>query len=391
MIHVTLKNYDTGEILRNFSYKSETSKKKVNAIKEVEDALKFVEEMQKTEDVLGIGEPCHLKHEGFALGIMSICANDFYQNSTGFNNNSPLNPQEPILLKTKDGETIDLRIAVESYQCGLVLNTGTFYTTMLCTDNMPAYFEKINRSYVTTGARRTAKVYDTPNKLKKALEKKEAIFKFLTNERGYKLSVEYTTKEFQDSINDLDENKKKRWEKQMQELDDYIEFLNKKEFSYETNAAEEMAKYEESGECGERPAELTEKDFKPEAIKRMNSIGIPKNVIKSFEEDGRILMCSGIFGTYKILNQKAEKAIRLAKEAGVYPYLAIQTTSCDIGTITDLLYVSSTPSEWENERNELLEGFPMSCCVSDATFGTCEFGSIGIKRIGDSEGIVRNE
>lgn len=83
-----------------------------------------------------------------------------------------------------------------------------------------------------------------------------------------------------------------------------------------------------------------------------------------------------------------ERVKEVSDEYGIYVYHIIHCYT-SFGELLNLLYVTSYEEEWEREREELKEGYPVSYVINLNIPHYSEFGSIGIKTA--MGGIVRTE
>lgn len=387
MVTVILSNYDTREELKKFNFNPPRGCKN-----EMEEALKYVETWQQTEDILRLGKPCKIKRDGFGLGIQNITTNGCYQ-STICDTRFSTSNKEPNYLCIVEGtqsEQTNLRIEARLYKCGLVINTGREVTCGLFSSRTePAYFKKLTAKKLSYGTKNTAKLFDSPLDVKNYILKKKDVFENMVTQHGFELSVEYVTDEYKADMDAaFSENQKlnKRWNAQMKELEQLLDELNSTESEtiYATEKTKELAEWELNGCEGERPTPLTEEDLIAEAALRMKILNIDSSIIENFKTSGKLFMNKTSLNSPAVfeLDQNAAEAVRKAKEeSGLYPYLVIRTDSEMLGEITDVLYVSKSPGEWQIERPNA-DGYVMSYCISDAQHGEAEFGNIRVKAIG---------
>ena len=127
--------------------------------------------------------------------------------------------------------------------------------------------------------------------------------------------------------------------------------------------------------------EISRKEQKQEAIKRLKTIGIMEDVINAFEKD--VIYVSERVG--KLLpavlyladsNEQLMKEIKDAEERyGICVY-HVQLTHTVIGDMFAMLYVSKEQEEWEYDNVDLGDGYPVAYVWNG---DVREFGSIGIK------------
>lgn len=405
MITVILRNRKTGEEICRFPY---VNKKRRDET--LRNAIREISRLQETEDILKLGRTCRLKDGKLGLGIGKIYTNskecvestlpmetvdsvtsqkdDFVSVCTGHIRDEDLAYEEPEELMDGEGNSLGITIQAESYACGLVLNTGR---TMQCGifgmgGTQPAYFEKFTSSKVYSNSKDRCKLYESPSKLLKAMKQKLDIFKNLVDS-DFQYSVEYVTAQFEQEIMSLPENKKKKWDKDMEELRNFLEELNQKEktIHYATDAAKAVAEWEMT-QKGDQPPRLSEEDLKAEAIFRMKEMGLWDKIINTFSANGKMFQHES-YGIIYDLDKDARDAVEKVRGLGLYPYLVIKTETMD-GNMYDVLFVSENPAEWEFERCDK-DGCLTSCCVSDLNFGDTEIGEIKIRTIHSTGGLVR--
>ena len=128
---------------------------------------------------------------------------------------------------------------------------------------------------------------------------------------------------------------------------------------------------------------------KTEAIERMKIMKLLPKIIKEFEKDNTVHYSEGIGILYWISNKPEwEKHIKqLESKWNILVYHA-ELSYLEFGTCLTLFCVSSHKEEWEDDREDLQDGY--ACCyVWNIDDDMCsEFGSIqfrpmngGVKRI----------
>jgi len=406
MIRVTLRNYDTNEEIYKFDYSAHRGEKE-----DLWQALRFVENLQKEQDVLGLGRPCFLKVRSGYLGITSFSSKGVYSttksleapdevkevNST-FIGKPKYNEKEPdeLLISShpelnrEPYENTGIRITASSYMCGLVLNTGRQFQGgfLGMGGTQDAYFIKNTSTKTHSGAKSAAKKFDSPAKVKKLILNKRNVFEYLVKSHGYNFSVEYTCEEYKHDVMSMDEKKRKKWDREMQDLELLLKEINNLEqkTEYATEAAKKYVEWANSNREEMPPAPITTDDMKAEAVYRMKKLGMWDKAIDAFK-DGKVMQSEALGIMYDISNE-AKEIIDKLETSGYIVYSVIKTESRDLGTIYDCLYVSKCPEEWAEERCSN-DGYVPSACISDATFGNVEFGDIkivsvngGLKRVG---------
>ena len=144
--------------------------------------------------------------------------------------------------------------------------------------------------------------------------------------------------------------------------------------------------------------ELREKQ-KQEAIKRLeilqNEYMVHKNVLNEFKADETIYYSENFRGymqgiLYWLHNK--DEFVKVVKEIeekrNIFVYHCILNHYRDDGDVLTMLYVSSDEEYWENERQELKNGFPCTYVHSFSfphfsEFGSCEITGVngGLNRL----------
>lgn len=113
--------------------------------------------------------------------------------------------------------------------------------------------------------------------------------------------------------------------------------------------------------------------MKKEAINRMKMLKLHPTIIKEFSNNG-ILNLSLNAALYYLNEEQLARVQEFEKEYGGLVYHVIQ--NCQM---LSFLYVSKHQEEWELDRYDLEEGYPI-VYVANLTDESCsEFGSIGIQ------------
>jgi hypothetical protein len=125
---------------------------------------------------------------------------------------------------------------------------------------------------------------------------------------------------------------------------------------------------------------------KQEAIHRMKMLNLHGNVLREFEQEDRLNMSE--YGGFLYWLNSDQQAIvdefEAAWNALVYHVIHSYTS---IGEMLTLLYVSNYPEEWEYDRLDLAEGYPLAYVKNLDDPYLSEIGSVGIEcRIG---GLIR--
>ena len=106
-----------------------------------------------------------------------------------------------------------------------------------------------------------------------------------------------------------------------------------------------------------------------EAIRRMKTLKIHKNVINNLKNEGVLNRSEGKSGILYWLNKEERQLVKdLEKQYNVFVYHVIKTYTVDMGCIYDLLYITE-------EKNSLKYGYVVSYTISQFS----ESGDILIK------------
>lgn len=125
---------------------------------------------------------------------------------------------------------------------------------------------------------------------------------------------------------------------------------------------------------------------KQEAIHRMKMLNLHGNVLREFEQEDRLNMSE--YGGFLYWLSSEQQAIvdEFEAEWNALVYHVIHSYT-SIGEMLTLLYVSNYPEEWEYDRLDLAEGYPLAYVKNLDDPYLSEIGSVGIEcRIG---GLIR--
>lgn len=115
-----------------------------------------------------------------------------------------------------------------------------------------------------------------------------------------------------------------------------------------------------------------------ECIKRMQILKLDKPCIEAFKQ-GKVWE-SESFGALYEVNQKEQKLIDSFEKnnEGCKVYHMIHNVF-EFGECYSILYVSHYEDEWENDRNEIKDGYPFVYVKNVDDDWCSEFGTIAIK------------
>ena len=130
---------------------------------------------------------------------------------------------------------------------------------------------------------------------------------------------------------------------------------------------------------------MKEKVFS-ECLVRMEMLRLSKNCISAFKE-GKIWLSEGRGALYEIEDRERAIIEEFEKEHENYKVYHLIHNIYEFGEIYSLLYVSSDTNEWEEDKNDIQEGYVFAYC-KNMDFDYCsEFGTIGVKQ--NIGGLVR--
>lgn len=132
---------------------------------------------------------------------------------------------------------------------------------------------------------------------------------------------------------------------------------------------------------------------KAEALERMKSLKLAKNVIKSFKDEGVIYYSENQGGPFQgilywLSNEPdyVKLVDEFEKKYNSTVYHA-ELSHLVFGDCLSLFYVSDTEEEWEMDREDLQDGYAFVYVVNLDDPDCSEFGTIGVRPI--NGGVVR--
>lgn len=124
---------------------------------------------------------------------------------------------------------------------------------------------------------------------------------------------------------------------------------------------------------------------KAEALKRMRMLNLMSNVIKDFEKKNKVYYSerqNNIFNAilYWVDNKKeyVDLVNEFEKKHNALVYHC-QLTHMEFGDCLSLLYVSQNEEEWEQDTNDIREGYAFAYVANLDCPQDSEFGTIGIR------------
>lgn len=125
---------------------------------------------------------------------------------------------------------------------------------------------------------------------------------------------------------------------------------------------------------------MTRETMKAEAIKRMQMIGLYRNVIDEFKNFDRL--AKSYNGCLFLLSQDYQERVKaFENDTQCLVYHVIESDTA-IGKMLSLLYVSPYPEEWHDDMENLRCQCPLAYVINLDDEHCSEFGSIGIANAG---------
>ena len=117
---------------------------------------------------------------------------------------------------------------------------------------------------------------------------------------------------------------------------------------------------------------------KKEAIERMKTLELSKNVIREFEND--ILYLSENRGYLYYLDERQQRAVNefASEHEHITPYHIIHSIT-EFGELLSVLVVSGYEEEWEMDREDLKDGYVFAYVINLNIPLFSEFGSIVVR------------
>ena len=125
-----------------------------------------------------------------------------------------------------------------------------------------------------------------------------------------------------------------------------------------------------------------------EAIRRMELLELSEEIKKDFVEREDIPLFARGMEDALHLHKNQENRITAFEDSHNALVYAVIFTPTSLGDMESYLFVSDWEEEWEMDRQDILEGYPMTW-TENLTYPQCsEFGSICFERTA-SGGIIR--
>lgn len=129
-----------------------------------------------------------------------------------------------------------------------------------------------------------------------------------------------------------------------------------------------------------------EKEIFNECITRMEILNLSRQCIGAFKK-GKIWESEGIGALYEV-NEDEQKIIdEFEKEHNGYKVYHLIHNLTEFGELYSIFYVSTNEDEWEQDKQDLKEGYAFVYVYNKDDEFCSEFGSIGFKR--NIGGLVR--
>lgn len=115
-----------------------------------------------------------------------------------------------------------------------------------------------------------------------------------------------------------------------------------------------------------------------EALKRMKILDLHPNVLHEFETEQKLNRSETSLGLlYWLTDDELEIVKEFKEKYNVLVYHVIKTCTVQMGTIYDLLFITTDQDEWEIEREDLKDGYALSHTIADFS----ESGMIKIEKV----------
>ena len=123
---------------------------------------------------------------------------------------------------------------------------------------------------------------------------------------------------------------------------------------------------------------MTREEQIAEAIKRMKILELYSNVIYDFETEQKLNRSETSLGLlFWLTDDEMEIVKEFQEKYNVLVYHVIKTCTVQMGTIYDLLFITTEQEEWDIEKEDLKDGYALSHTLADFS----ESGMIKIKKI----------
>ena len=117
---------------------------------------------------------------------------------------------------------------------------------------------------------------------------------------------------------------------------------------------------------------------KQEALERMKMLKLHGNIIKEFDKEGIVNLSENGGFLYWLDSDQQAIVDEFETEHDALVYHVIHDCT-EFGELYSLLYVSKYEEEWEDDRNDLKDGYALVYVKNMDDDFCSEFGSIGVK------------
>ncbi len=118
---------------------------------------------------------------------------------------------------------------------------------------------------------------------------------------------------------------------------------------------------------------------KIEALARMKMLNLYPNIVKEFDKENIVNMSEHGGMLYWLNDEQKDLISEFEQKYNSIVYHAIHTYT-EFGELISLLYVFKYEEEWQQDRDDIVEGYPLVYVINLEDDMCSEFGSIGIKQ-----------
>jgi len=132
---------------------------------------------------------------------------------------------------------------------------------------------------------------------------------------------------------------------------------------------------------------VSREEKKAEAIKRMKAFGIINDAIRQFEKDDIVMTSEPPLGALFWLNDEQKRLVaEFEEEYDALVYMVVRSNA-SYGMMDSYLYVSDYKEEWEQDNEDVRDGYPLTYTYNYDEPLFSEFGIVGVsERFG---GLIR--
>lgn len=139
---------------------------------------------------------------------------------------------------------------------------------------------------------------------------------------------------------------------------------------------------------------VTRSEMKKEALARMVMLHLRPDIIRDFDNEGRLYKsCTQLFNFKPCIrsvipagDEELKLVQKFEKEHGGLVYNLIFNIT-NFGVLLTLLYVSPYEEEWEQDRVDINERTPLAYVYNMTVEELSEFGSVGVESV--AGGLIR--